>query len=122
MRVADLQRPGKGVNLIMAARRPLNFRQIVPNEVFGGSFRRFVRLPFPMRLFRLIRSIATHGRGVVGLFIFLAAGAGLTAAPAAEARAEGGLSWAFSAFSIDAGLPNNVVSVVSQTRDGYLWI
>ncbi len=46
---------------------------------------------------------------------------GWVGAQAAAPRAEGGLSWAFTAFSIEAGLPNNVVPVVTQTRDGYLW-
>ncbi|HVW21573.1 MAG TPA: two-component regulator propeller domain-containing protein [Opitutaceae bacterium] len=45
------------------------------------------------------------------------AGAQLAAAPAGS-----GLSYAFSAFSIDAGLTDNIVSAVFQTHDGYLWI
>ncbi|HVV73659.1 MAG TPA: two-component regulator propeller domain-containing protein, partial [Verrucomicrobiae bacterium] len=47
----------------------------------------------------------------------LIAGAQLAAAPAGS-----GLSYAFSAFSIDAGLTDNIVSAVFQTHDGYLWI
>ena len=30
-------------------------------------------------------------------------------------------AYAFSSFSIDAGLPGNVVGLVFQTRDGYIW-
>ncbi|HEX3729709.1 MAG TPA: two-component regulator propeller domain-containing protein, partial [Opitutaceae bacterium] len=33
-----------------------------------------------------------------------------------------GLSYAFSPFSIEAGLPDNIASAVCQTRDGFLWI
>ena len=31
-------------------------------------------------------------------------------------------SYAFSDFNIEAGLPNNVVETIVQTRDGYLWV
>ena len=43
-------------------------------------------------------------------------------ARAAAPEAGSGLSYAFSSYSIEAGLPNNVVPVTYQTRDGYLWV
>jgi len=50
----------------------------------------------------------------------LAATAGLSiaAAPVAEAPSQ---FHAFTAFGNEAGLPNNVASILHQTRDGYLW-
>jgi len=47
---------------------------------------------------------------------------GGSAEAAAPPRAGSGLSYAFTSYSIEAGLPNNVVPVVFQTRDGYLWV
>jgi len=74
-----------------------------------------------MGLPRLLRTLCARGvrRGaVLGLAAVLGGGPAQGAGPTAD----NGLSYAFSSYSIEAGLPNNVVSAVFQTRDGYLWI
>jgi signal transduction histidine kinase/ligand-binding sensor domain-containing protein/DNA-binding response OmpR family regulator len=57
--------------------------------------------------------------GVLALAVLLAAGA----RGAAPRPGGTGLSYAYTTYSIEAGLPNNVVlAPVFQTRDGYLWV
>jgi signal transduction histidine kinase/CheY-like chemotaxis protein/ligand-binding sensor domain-containing protein len=72
-----------------------------------------------MGLPRLIRTARLGTWRWAALVLWAAVGPG---ARAAAPKGGSGLSYAFSFYSIEAGLPNNVVSVVLQTHDGYLWV
>jgi signal transduction histidine kinase/CheY-like chemotaxis protein/ligand-binding sensor domain-containing protein len=70
------------------------------------------------------RSRGEFGFGLILRFFCVVVAAALGGGLRAQAvsSAQRAYAYAFSAFSIDAGLPGNVVSIVFQTRDGYLWV
>jgi len=79
----------------------------------GGGF-----VVIPMLFF------AKHSRASRAIMATLAAAYGLTASLANEGTNEpsGGAGFVFRAWGTEAGLPQNTVSVILQTRDGYLWL
>ncbi len=75
-----------------------------------------------MGLPRFLRTPCAAGaRSLGALVLAVVLGTGVRAA--VPKTGGSGLSYAFTTYSIEAGLPNNVIlAPVFQTRDGYLWV